>query len=240
MFRIVTYNIRAGLGMDGVRSIRRIAQVLADLSPDIVCMQEVDAHSIRSWLANQPKFVATRLGMESFFQRNISQGLGGFGNCILSKSPIIHCISHRLPGEGEPRGMMEVQTTIDGHEITVLCTHLSTEESVRVDQAAKVSEIAKGISSPKLLCGDMNDVMSSRTLSSLLADPVLRDSALEIEDAGISSAATYENTRIDFVLADLRFDVAGYRVVDCNASDHRPVVVDLAFSEFYENSHQMI
>lgn len=229
MFRVVTYNIRGGLGLDGVRSIRRIAEVLASLSPDIVCLQEVDQRIPRSWLSNQPKYLSSRLGMQAAFQRNINYGIGGYGNCVLVRPHVVHCRCHRLPGDGEPRGALEVKCRLDDQEITVLCTHLSVDERARAEQARSVLEITRKARCPKLLCGDMNDVMSSQTLSTLLEDPVLRDSALEL-NAGGTPTYPPESSRIDYVLADLRFTVKSYWVIECDASDHRPVVADLDFA----------
>lgn len=228
MFRVVTYNIRAALGLDGVRSIRRIAEVLASLSPDVVCLQEADQHVPRSWLANQPKYLSTRLGMQAVFQRNVSFGEGGFGNCVLVKPIAGHCRYHPLPGDGEPRGLLEVTATLDREEATVFCTHLSLDRDARVEQAQRVLEIVRAVRGPKLLCGDMNDVLGSQTLAILLEEPVLRDAALEVDGAdSIPTFSPGEGRRIDFVLADLRFAVTSYEVVESDASDHRPVVVGL-------------
>lgn len=226
VFRVVSYNIRTGIGMDGVRSIQRVADVLARLSPDVVCLQEVDQRMPRSWLANQPKFLSTILGMRTVFQRNISHGIGGYGNCVLIKSGAIHCRCHPLPSDGEPRGCVEVRTVLCDREVVIFNTHLAVEATVRHRQAHAVYEITRAVHHPKVLCGDMNDGPGSSTLSALLDDPVLRDSALEVE---ADAAATYipTATRIDFILADLRFAVKSYEVVDTQASDHRPVVVDL-------------
>ena len=230
MFRVVTYNIRAGLGLDGVRSIRRIASVLAELNPDVACLQEVDQHVPRSWLANQPKYLSTRLGMQAVFQRNLVLGAGAFGNCVLVKQFAQHCRCHPLPGAGEPRGVQEVTATFDGHEATIFCTHLSTEHSVRIEQARKVQEIVHAVKGPKILCGDMNDMPGSQTLSELLDEAVLRDSALEMDAGDIPTFSLEGSKRIDFVLADLRFVVKSYQIVETDASDHRPVVVDLEFA----------
>lgn len=227
MFRVVSYNIRAGLGLDGVRSIRRIAEVLLPLNPDVICLQEVDQRMRRSWLSNQPKYLGVRLGMQAVFQRNLVQGAGAYGNCILIKPSVLHCREHSLPGHGEPRGLLEVTSKFDQTEVTLFCTHLSTEVNVREGQAAAVSEILRSVRSPKVLCGDMNDVEGSMTLSSLLDDPVLRDSALEAEPTFVPEGSKGSSLRIDFVLSDLRFNVLAYQLVDSIASDHKPVVVDL-------------
>ena len=217
--------------MDGVRSIRRVAEALAPLSPDIVCLQEVDRHVPRSWLSNQPKYLSARLDMRAVFQRTISFGVGGYGNCVLVRPSALHCRCHPLPGRGEPRGVLEVTARVDGQDITVFCAHLSTEDEVRVEQARKVREVVHAVRGPKLLCGDMNDVRGSQTLAALLDEPALRDAALEM-DAGDIPTYTGGPQRIDFILADLRLAVKSYRVVESDASDHRPVVADLELETF--------
>jgi endonuclease/exonuclease/phosphatase family metal-dependent hydrolase len=226
VIRVVTYNIRAGLGEDGRRSIRRVADVLAPLAPDVICLQEVDQHVPRSWLANQPKYLSTRLGMQAFFQRNISYAPGGFGNCVLVRASGAHCRCHRLPGRGEARGVLEISAKMDGREIAIFCTHLSTEEDVRLEQSARVCEIVRAEKRPKVLCGDMNDVMTSLTLANLLNDLAIRDAALEFDANRMPTLCRHER-RIDFVLADLRFEVKSYEVLKADASDHLPVMVDL-------------
>ena len=133
MIRVVSYNIRAGLGTDGVRSIRRIAEVLSVLAADVVCLQEVDQHVPRSWLANQPKYLSTRLGMQAAFQKNVHFASGAYGNAILAKPAISDCRCHPLPGTGEPRGLLEVIAPLDGHEVHIFCTHLGLDEDERVE-----------------------------------------------------------------------------------------------------------
>lgn len=227
MIRVVTYNIRSGLGTDGIRSIRRIANVLVDLKPDVVCLQEVDQHVPRSWLANQPKFLGMRLGMQAVFQRNISFGVGGYGNCVLVKPRADHCRCHRLPGGGEPRGLLEVQTTVDGNDLLVFCTHLSTAREARELQAAETQKIASRSLGPKILCGDLNDTAGSDTLKSIMADPVLVDSAMSMKNQAPTHGTREAGRRIDFVLVDRRFGIKSYDIVATNASDHQPVVVDI-------------
>lgn len=229
MFRVVTYNTRAGLGQDGVRSIRRIAETLIPLSADIVCLQEIDQRVVRSWLSNQPKFLSMQLNMQAVFQRNVKFGLGGFGNCILIKPRALHCRCHPLPGSGEQRGVIEAKAEFDGKELTVFCTHLSTNKQERIKQAKVVSDIVRSAEGPKILCGDMNDIRSSETLTSLLDEPVIRDSAMEF-DADDAGTKSQDGRRIDFILASLDLDIKSYQVIDSTASDHYPVVADLEFA----------
>lgn len=74
----------------------------------------------------------------------------------------------------------------------------------------------------------MNDVAGSETIANLLADPALSDAATE--ETPTFGWQNDKGERMDFVLPDLHFDVKAYTVVDSNASDHRPVVVDLEFA----------
>ena len=226
MIRLVCYNIRAGLGTDGVRSIRRIAEVLATLAPDVVCLQEVDQHVPRSWLANQPKFLSTRLGMQVAFQKNLHFASGAYGNAILMKPAISDCRCYPLPGNDEPRGLLEVIAPLDGRDVHIFCTHLGLSEEERLEQVRFISEITRATRGPKVLCGDMNDVPGSLTIAGLLADPSIRDAAAEM---GLGDVPTFPPTeRIDFVLPDLHFDIDAYQVIESPASDHHPLVVDLA------------
>ena len=193
--------------MDGVRSIRRIADVLKKLDPDIVCLQEVDQRLPRSWPCNQPKFLGGQLGMQAVFQRNIDLWFGGYGICILSKAPPSCCLRHRLPGGGEPRGLLEVTVPLAHGELAVFCTHLALKESVRTRQVRRVCEIVREAPGVKVLCGDMNDVSGSQTLSVLLQDPALRDAALEVGAGDTPTMHEPDHRRIDFILVDMRLQV---------------------------------
>ncbi len=210
---MISYNIRTGLGVDGVCSIRRIAAVLAELGPDVACLQEVDQQVRRSWLSNQPKFLSARLGMQTLFQRNISLGQGGYGNCVLIRPRPTHCRYHGLPGRGEPRGILEVTTFLDKREVVILCTHLATDAEERIAQAKRVLEIASEIRRPKILCGDLNDQPGSETMEILLSDPVLIDCALDAGDGEPTFESVNPSKRIDYILADRRFSVLSCRTI---------------------------
>ena len=56
--RIVTYNTRGSLGMDGLRSTRRIVETVRAVSPDIVCFQEIHQRLAWSGREDQPAILA--------------------------------------------------------------------------------------------------------------------------------------------------------------------------------------
>ena len=63
--RLVTFNIHHGVGDDGRHDLPRLARVLADVHPDVVCLQEVDRHyGERSEFADQALLLSRALDRE--------------------------------------------------------------------------------------------------------------------------------------------------------------------------------
>src|SRR5690606_35623768 len=60
--RLATFNIRWGLGADGVRDLTRTAAVLRAMDADIVLLNEVDVHWRRSGNKDQPAYLAQAAG----------------------------------------------------------------------------------------------------------------------------------------------------------------------------------
>ena len=46
--KILTYNISHGLGLDKVIDVKRQAELIKSLTPDIACIQEIDVLSNRT------------------------------------------------------------------------------------------------------------------------------------------------------------------------------------------------
>ncbi len=70
--RIVSYNVHAAVGMDGVRSEQRIAEVLAECEPDVVALQELDCSRKRSDWVDQARCISAWLEMEGHFHPALS------------------------------------------------------------------------------------------------------------------------------------------------------------------------
>src|SRR4029079_12766379 len=60
--RVATYNVHGCTGIDRRRSEARIAEVIAEMSVDIVALQELDLGRRRSAGADQTKMIADQLG----------------------------------------------------------------------------------------------------------------------------------------------------------------------------------
>jgi endonuclease/exonuclease/phosphatase family metal-dependent hydrolase len=158
--RVMTYNIRHGLGNDinpreaenqslaadvGL-DLGRIATVIRSVDPDIVALQELDRFWTRSAHADQPAELAAMLRMNVCFGVNLVQesdsdcmAQSEYGVVILSKHPIHHSSNSALPAlEGwEPRGLLEARVGVaDGGEVLVLNTHLQVGGPGREQEAA--------------------------------------------------------------------------------------------------------
>lgn len=224
--RVITYNTRGSLGMDGLRSTPRIAQVIRQLTPDVVCFQEIHRRVLMSGSEDQPAVLSSRLGRAFVFQSNLSIGLGGYGVGVAYRGELRRRHEHLLPSKKEQRGALEVHLQEVGgfQRLAVVCTHWGLDAEERKDQARALAEIVKSIASPVVVCGDFNENASGAAMQMLL------------ESTGLLDADTSQNrptflsdnptTRIDFILHSPDLIVRNVEVISSLASDHLPVLVD--------------
>lgn len=224
MIRLATYNIRAGLGIDNRRSMQRVADVIRGIGPQIVCLQEVDQRMPRGRMEDQPKCLSKALDMQVCFQRNLSIGVGGFGNALLTSLPITETKSHHLTSVGEQRGALEVRLLTPDGPLTVFCTHLGLNADERVVQARELAAWANACDGPRLVCGDFNEEATGQAVTELI-------SSTGLIDATAGGPATFSSDspqhRIDLILTTPSITVSNACVIDTQASDHLPVVADL-------------
>ena len=134
--RVATYNVHGCVGMDRQRSEARIAEVIAQLSVDIVALQELDLSRTRSAGVDQTGMIAEQLGWHSYFHPAMRRGEEHYGNAILSRYPLTFRRTAELPGTA-PFFCRENRAAIgmDVEQISVLCT-LSTRISVSAGASA--------------------------------------------------------------------------------------------------------
>lgn len=178
LLRVLSYNIHHAAGTDGKLNLRRIADVIQSVSPDVVSLQEVDQHARRSDSVDQPSELAKLTGMQVLFAQNIPLQGGSYGNAILTKFKIESKNHVLLPNhdKGEQRGLIGAKlhwpgTGKLGARINFTATHFDhrQDDSERIASARQVNEIAISDSNtPSLIAGDFNDVRGSTTLKTLL------------------------------------------------------------------------
>lgn len=234
--RLVTYNVRGCIGLDGRHDPERIADVLASESPDVVALQEVDVGRRRTGRIDQAGRLAARLGMQAHFV----EAFPAYGIAVLSRLPLRFVRSAALPGWRGPlpverRVALWVSVGPEHAPLQVVATHLGLIPRERERQAAALlgdewlaSPACRG---PRVLCGDLNSPQRSATYRALAA--VLRD--IHTDGSRTAPRPTFPSflpvARLDHILGD------GVEVLSAHtsrsplarvASDHLPLVVDLA------------
>jgi endonuclease/exonuclease/phosphatase family metal-dependent hydrolase len=228
--RVVSYNIKHGLGNDAVLNLERTAEVLRALRPDIVGLQEVDDQATRSGRVPQAERLGARLGLRHAFGKFMDFQGGAYGLAILTAYPIVSTRSVPLPEGNEPRVALAVEVRLPGDRpLTIVCVHFDwvRDDGFRYAQASKLAEFLDGLTMPYVLLGDFNDVQGSRTLG-LFASRATE--AAKPSGDRFTFSATEPRQEIDFIFYSpaTAFATREVRVIDERvASDHRPVLAVL-------------
>jgi endonuclease/exonuclease/phosphatase family metal-dependent hydrolase len=168
--RVATYNVHGCVGMDRQRSEARIAEVIAQLSVDIVALQELDLSRRRSAGVNQTEIIAEQLGWHSHFHPAMRWGDEHYGQAILSRYPLTLRRAARLPGtapffcrENRAAIGMDVETNLG--TVHIINTHLGLGWRERLLQAqlftsAEWHAVIAG-NTPLILLGDFNSLPGS-------------------------------------------------------------------------------
>ncbi|MFF1731613.1 endonuclease/exonuclease/phosphatase family protein [Streptomyces sp. NPDC058247] len=245
--RIATYNIHAGSGMDNVFDLDRQEEALRALHADVIGLQEVDVHwDARSEGRDLAKELASRLGMHVSFAPIYSLDpveAGGprreYGVAILSRYPVRGAVNHEItrlstqdpnPVPAPAPGFGEVELKVHGVPVQVFVTHLDyrPDPSVRTAQVADTRRImAAERTSPKdrqILLGDFNAEPDAPELAPLWKELTPAD------PGAYTFPAADPVKRIDYVAVGEGVRVRDAAVAETLASDHRPVVADLALT----------
>lgn len=239
--RVMTYNVHRCVGADGRHSPERVADVLAELAPDVVALQELDVGRTRTGGLHQPEVIAARLSMHFHFSPAFHVEEERYGNALLSRTPIRLVREGPLPTIGLPwpverRGALWAAVPWGERELQVIVTHLGLMRRERMRQA--VSLLGDdwvghpACKPPRILCGDLNCSPGSavhRRFRKTFVDAVKR------APEG-TAVATYHSrwpiVRIDHVLTSDDLHVEAVQVSRSAlarvASDHLPLVVDLS------------
>jgi endonuclease/exonuclease/phosphatase family metal-dependent hydrolase len=201
-----------------------MAAAVASLRADVVALQEVDRHTVRTWFVDQPALAGRRSGARALFGAARGFGPGGrYGNALLVRGRILDHEVHRLGGPGEPRVALLARVAVRGVELTAVSTHLQNRRGDEPSSAPAQLEELLGVLSrwpePWALMGDLN----------LRADtvvPILGQAGLTPLDSAPTYPSDEPRIRIDWI-ATRGLGDATVSVADLRSSDHRPVVADL-------------
>lgn len=238
--RVVTYNVHGCVGMDGRTLPHRVARVIADLTPDIVALQELDVGRARSGAIDQAHEIAAYLSMKHFFHASYSVREEHYGNAVLSTLPLRLIKAGRLPGfpQCEPRGAIWVAIDVEGVDVQVLNTHLGLRaEERRIQIECLMSgEWLGGAADrgPVVVCGDFNAGEHSLVWRQLRA----RYLDVQRERTDWVPRNTWfgrrPTRRLDHIFVSTGVDVRSLDVPQTRlsqiASDHLPLMAELSIT----------
>lgn len=226
--RVLTYNIAGHKGKRRPEYLRQIADLIRQLEPDVVGLQEVIHHSNdpnpEEYLANATGMYAQYLPAHAFRSHTL-------GNAVLCREPILETVTVDLPHSWpEQRVLMEVRsTTSNGLPITVFCTHLvhmsGIASRLRLAQVTAVAKRMQTCFRPHLLVGDLNASPSSRELHPMRLHTGGHDHLM-----GLTSwPAKRPLVLYDHIWPGPGWSVDAIEVLDPHISDHRPLLAELGW-----------
>jgi len=222
--RVLTFNILHGATTKGDFDLDKIAEVIKNVNPDFVALQEVDFKTNRAKNYDLATELGMRTKMAPLFGKAMNFDGGGYGEGVLTKMPIIASRNVPLPHSpgNEPRTALEVTVELQsGDTISFIGTHLEhqQESGDRLYQVQKINNAFLGNQFPTILAGDLNDTPNSKPIA--LLKRYWEDASAE------NPAPTYPSDnpikKIDYIFyrPSVGWKVNETRVIcDSIASDH--------------------
>jgi endonuclease/exonuclease/phosphatase family metal-dependent hydrolase len=231
-FRVMTYNIHHGEGIDKRLDLERIAKLITDAKADVVALQEVDRGVARTAKRDLPAELAKLTGMTAYFENNFHYQGGEYGNAVLTRFPIKRAKNthYKMLRTGEQRGVLQLVLDVHGHEVLFMNTHIDyrpddAERLMNVDELKQI--VADADAMPVILCGDFNATPESRTIAKVKA--FLADTwELIGKGDGFSIPTEKPRKRIDYIwISKATIEPLQIEVLKSDASDHLPVMAQL-------------
>lgn len=242
MPRLLTYNVHRCVGVDRQLDVGRIAAVIAEHAPDVVCLQELDVGRARTGHVDQAEAIADSLAMTFHFHAAMKVESEQYGDAILTLRPERLVKSGSLPSlRGipglEPRGALWAAIDFDGTTLNVINTHLGLiPREQRAQTAALLGDKWLGhpdCTGPTLLTGDFNATSITRPYQALARRLSDCQRELGLKPSVKTFPSSFPAIRIDHCFTSPELVItrvmAPFSPLARMASDHLPLVVDFEF-----------
>lgn len=233
--KILSYNIRHGVGLDTILDLSRSAKIIRTLSPDLVALQEIDNFCSRSDSIDQTEYLSQKTNMKGTFGKFMDFQGGEYGMATLSAKPLISSKTLQIPkAKYEPRTSIvhEVQLT-ENCNIVFANVHfdwVNEEEgsSIRLSQAKALVNYIDTFNKAAIITGDFNCTPDSDTMKYfanqgfIFVEKGEDNLSFQGENKVEIDHLIYRNTeKVSFKKKS--FQLLNEPVV----SDHRPLLVEL-------------
>lgn len=221
--RIMSYNIRNGVGIDDRTDYDRTAEVINRVNPDVVAVQEVDSVTARSGQTDVLRVLAGKTRLHPVFASAISYDGGKYGIGILSKEKPVSSRYLPLPGREEARALLVVEFP----DYIFCCTHLSLTPADGIASIPVIRQVAENSAKPLFIAGDWNATGGSELLADMqkdfrvLNDPKQPTFPADQPDSCLDYIAGYVGKGMPFIR------LSSAVVAEPVASDHRPIVAEV-------------
>ena len=223
--RILSFNIRNTMGMDGKHDISRTVRVIQRQRPDVVAIQELDSATHRSGGRYRLGDLAAEVLMYPTYAPAIDFDGGKYGIGILSREKPLRHYQVTLPGREEKRTLLIVEF----RDYIMACAHLSLTPADQLASLPIIRAEAAKAKKPFFIAGDWNAEPDSETLAGiqedfqLLSDTKQSSYPADEPEICIDYIAVYKPT------ADRIARLSASTDRDAAASDHRAKAVTVKF-----------
>ncbi|NJC33577.1 endonuclease/exonuclease/phosphatase family metal-dependent hydrolase [Sphingomonas jejuensis] len=219
---VVSYNMRKAIGIDRRRRPERTLEVLCEIDPDVVALQEADRRFGTRAAALPQHLIEDQSALTPvpFGVRALS--IGWHGNAILVRkgTTILHREVLHIPAL-EPRGAVLAEVELAGGPLRILGMHLDLSGLWRRRQAhAILAHVAARPPMPTVMMGDLNEWTAGGCLRDFGRD-------YRFADCGRSFHTRRPLAALDRIMVsdDLGIEDAGVHmsIAARHASDHFPI-----------------
>lgn len=223
--RLMSYNIRNARGLDSVTDYDRIADVILNVAPDIIAVQELDSVTTRSNGADVLDVLSRKTLMHPTYASAIGYDGGKYGIGILSKEKPLSVKKVSLPGREEPRMLLIVE--MDDYYFGSTHFSLTNEDRLKSVEIIKSEAEKLNKNKPFFLAGDMNATPESKVQEEMnksftsLVSPKQFTYPADNPVKCIDYIYGYNGTEGWSLLTDKGV------IAEKAASDHRPLFADI-------------
>lgn len=156
--RMATYNVHRCVGVDGRLAPERVSEVIEEIQPDVIGLQEVDS-GFHEGGSDQLEHLARATGLEPWSGPTLHSQTGGYGSALLTRHPVLEARRHDLSvADREPRGALEARLSVNERVMRVVVTHLGLQRRERRHQVAQLLRILEANpDDPLVLLADLNE-----------------------------------------------------------------------------------